>query len=378
MRPLLPLSSPERTVARPFTSRPARAAALIAALAALPGTGGATRLGGLEALPTQAGADDRIATEAAGLNDEGLVAVNLRHAGAGRSASEVWRCAAGQPCTRLLDSATGPWTAVGVGRGGAIVGDRIDSSGSIAVIVPAGAMAARPLPPPRRTAAPADADGASPAAATNAHAIDDAGLVLTSVAGEDGARDAYLDTAARRHALHSLGGPTTFPMALSSSGRRAVGWSLLPDGYTQRAFLVTADRSVDLGTLGGEGSIALAVTAEGLVGGCADLVGNAERHAFIGTARGLRDLGTLGGAGSCVHGLNARGEAVGWSQTAEGASRAFLWRANRMQDLNDLLPDSERSQWVLLSARAINGRGQIVGTGRYRGAMRAFRATLVD
>lgn len=41
--------------------------------------------------------------------------------------------------------------------------------------------------------------------------------------------------------------------------------------------------------------------------------------------------------------------------------RAFLWEADTMYDLNDLVPTG--SSWMLYDARGINESGQICGTG---------------
>lgn len=50
--------------------------------------------------------------------------------------------------------------------------------------------------------------------------------------------------------------------------------------------------------------------------------------------------------------------------------RAVLWEAQRVQDLNALIPPD--SGWRLEEATDINERGQIVGNGRYHGVRRAF------
>lgn len=86
------------------------------------------------------------------------------------------------------------------------------------------------------------------------------------------------------------------------------------------------------------------------------------------------DLGTLGGDSSIAYGINDNNEVVGSSDTAGGDTHAFGWDnvlANPvMTDLNDLL--SPGSGWVLNVAREINNAGDIVGWGTLNGNSTAF------
>ena len=62
------------------------------------------------------------------------------------------------------------------------------------------------------------------------------------------------------------------------------------------------------------------------------------------------DLGTLGGQSSVAAALNDRGAVVGRAQTADGTWHGFVWRHGTMKDLG------------LFSPTDINNRGEIVGT----------------
>ena len=62
------------------------------------------------------------------------------------------------------------------------------------------------------------------------------------------------------------------------------------------------------------------------------------------------DLGTLGGESSYALALNDRGQVVGSSQVADGSWHGFVWRAGTMTDLGALRPSG------------INNKGDMIGT----------------
>jgi probable HAF family extracellular repeat protein len=87
---------------------------------------------------------------------------------------------------------------------------------------------------------------------------------------------------------------------------------------------------VDLGTLGGSASVALAVNASGQVVGWSPIAGDGfdTQHAFSWTTQGgMVDLGTLGGAKSSATAVNDKGQVVGVSDLAGNAEmHATLWQ----------------------------------------------------
>lgn len=97
-------------------------------------------------------------------------------------------------------------------------------------------------------------------------------------------------------------------------------------------------------------------------------------HAFLWRNGNAEDIGTLGGLQSYATGINDAGLAVGESEFGSKNDprdlHAFLYTDSKMVDLNSVLP--AHSGWELLSARAINNKGQIVGSGRIHGEEHAF------
>jgi uncharacterized membrane protein len=110
-----------------------------------------------------------------------------------------------------------------------------------------------------------------------------------------------------------------------------------------------------------------------VVGRTIDLENYMEQRAFVlevstGTLR--RPIGRE----SRLRAVNASGVAVGEiiSEQPGSASRAILWSGVEVVDLTDALGDPA---WELISATAINDRGEIAGTGRLSGERRGFLIT---
>ena len=97
-----------------------------------------------------------------------------------------------------------------------------------------------------------------------------------------------------------------------------------------------------------------------VISGCdrpADIVGPEDPlEGRTASADRIVDLGTLGGTWAVAMDINNRGEVVGFSETASGVVSAFIWtRQGGMTALSDV-PGGTR-------AVAINNQGQVVGDG---------------
>ncbi len=138
-----------------------------------------------------------------------------------------------------------------------------------------------------------------------------------------------------------------------------------------RAFVWTPGGGMAMmGTLGGLDSYGMAINDSGVVAGHSSNAGG-YIQAFISAGGGLIDLGTLGGMSSYAYGINDAGAVVGYSTMIDAGMHAFIYEGGTMLDLNGMIASG--SGWMLNAAYAIDGAGEIVGTGTYNGAEHEFR-----
>jgi probable HAF family extracellular repeat protein len=185
-------------------------------------------------------------------------------------------------------------------------------------------------------------------------------------------------------------GVASYGLGINDFGQ-VVGYSN-DQGYMSTPFLWTPDAAnATAGTMmqlpllpQAEHGVAEAINAAGSVVGTQE-VGSPypTERAFLwtptvpnGTSGTLTDLGTLGGDHSVAFGINAAGDVVGYAQLpgAAGEDHAYLYRDGVMVDLNTVLaPDVEGVE--LMMAEGISDGGQIVGSAIVDGHVHAFLLT---
>lgn len=193
-----------------------------------------------------------------------------------------------------------------------------------------------------------------------AYAINSAGLIV-GTAGADWPRRAFSRTGHATRDLGTLGGDWSIAYSVNDAGI-AVGTSLTTAGI-QHAFRHEDGTMTDLDGPGSASSSAYAINNAGTI------IGVRNDRAFSLRSGVYTDLGTLGGLYSAPLGINDAGMIVGQSDTAGGPEHAFVHLDGVMTDLGTF-------GGVASEARDINNRGDIVGSVRMpSGEERIFIAT---
>jgi probable HAF family extracellular repeat protein len=171
--------------------------------------------------------------------------------------------------------------------------------------------------------------------------------------------------------IGTFGGNDSMAQAVNSRGQ-VVGFALnstpdaiepLPWPTEMRAFLWDNGVMQNLGTLGGPDSWAFFVNDSGQVAGISypdsssisgcDTPG--KNHGFLWENGHMKDVGTLGGSCSWPEGLSNQGRIVGWSNMAgDTTQHPFLWDGTTLLDLGTLGGSSAYATWI-------NDNGEVTG-----------------
>lgn len=147
---------------------------------------------------------------------------------------------------------------------------------------------------------------------------------------------------------------------LNDAGWMVGAATLAAGGKSHAALWKGAGRPLDLGTLGGSESYASGINSAGAVVGWARAADGVQ-HAFVWRNGRMTDL-TPRGLAAEAKGINDAGAVVGWASKGEGQARAVIWEGGQIRYLDEMLPLF--SGWRRLSeAKAVNNRGQIIGSG---------------
>jgi probable HAF family extracellular repeat protein len=151
--------------------------------------------------------------------------------------------------------------------------------------------------------------------------------------------------------LGTLGGPNSMAMAISENGIVS-GWAELPSGE-RNAVIWDSTGIVDLGTPPGAiESRAMAANEFGQVAGRAEV--GPQSQGFFFENGTWTPIGNLPGtSASGANDIDSGGRIVGSSFNPDGVSRAIIWDAGVLTDLGTLFSTSYAS--------AINEAGQVVG-----------------
>ena len=193
-------------------------------------------------------------------------------------------------------------------------------------------------------------------------AINNSGQIIAQVHINGGYYDSFLYSNDSIQNLGSLGGDSTVALGINSNGQ-AVGWSQIGTGY-QDAFLYSNGSMQDLGSFGGNASGATAINSSGQIVGYFNISAYPyPSHAFLYSNGLMQDLGLLLGFYSEATGINDSGQVVGVFQANfNSASHAFLYSNGATQDLGVLSGGSSSYP------TSINNSGQIVGYSSVNGS----------
>jgi probable HAF family extracellular repeat protein len=159
-----------------------------------------------------------------------------------------------------------------------------------------------------------------------------------------------------------------------------------------RAVLWNAGRMIDLGTLGGNESLANSVNTRGEVAGSSlnkvpdalsfidgflgiffSVSNPTQTRAFLWHNGNMRDLGTLGGPDAFAFYVNERGQVAGYADvtstpnadTGSPTIHPFLWQNGRMRDLGTL------GGTQIFNIEGLNDRGEVIGDSLVAGDQHA-------
>ena len=182
------------------------------------------------------------------------------------------------------------------------------------------------------------------------------------------------------HAFRYSGDAMTDLGTLGGSSSSSSGYAINAGGQIAGAANTACDATIEAVRWTGEtiellpsfgyGGFGVSINDSGQVAGYALQADGVTKRAVRWTGTTGFDMGTLGGDNSVARSMNNSSVVVGWSDLADGSQRAFIAPGDQMLDLNAVLPAD--SGWTLTYASSINNKGWITGQGFHNGSLRAF------
>jgi probable HAF family extracellular repeat protein len=191
--------------------------------------------------------------------------------------------------------------------------------------------------------------------------INDAGLVAGSRYLAQGQYQATIFANGGFRDLGSLGGNTSIARAINASGQ-VTGFAATAGGQ-YRAFVYTNGTMMDIGTLGGWQSAGNDINDHGQVAGAATLApgDSAPQHAFLYDGGKMIDLGTFGGVASAAESINNAGQIVGNVTAADGNLHGFYYEDGVSREIFGPSGAYVIPQWI-------NEHGDVVGNAGSAGS----------
>lgn len=209
---------------------------------------------------------------------------------------------------------------------------------------------------------------------SEATAINDDGTIAgdSRLPGDAVSHAVYWDSNGQIHDIQTVQGGESFTWGINSVGQVVGQWD--GPGY-QQAFRYTAGIGMELlPAIGGLQGVALDINTLGQVVGWSEPSPGAPLHATLWDGNAVVDMGTLGGSSSVAIATTEDGRVVGRSVTAarRGGSTqyvAFLWTSSGGMKA---LGSASFKDYNYAQAWDINANGWIVGeNGPFNGARRA-------
>lgn len=155
-----------------------------------------------------------------------------------------------------------------------------------------------------------------------------------------------------------------YASSISRSGQLVAGTAIFPDG-SQHPILFDGNKTIDLGALPDPNCpTCIPLTNARSVNDAGQVTGVSFRasgnRAFLWQSGVMVDIGTLGGTESFAMAMNERGHIVGSSRTSSGAQVPFIYKNGKMREI----PLAGITDAVALD---VNDRGQVLVRGKIDG-----------